>query len=64
MQQVTLTLKVEEAAAVLGISRTTAYDLVARGQIPSIRLGNRIVIPKYQLDVMLKGNTGKDFDGS
>jgi excisionase family DNA binding protein len=37
----------------LGISRAFAYELVARGEIPVIRLGRRIVIPKAQLLVLL-----------
>jgi len=38
-------MSVEEAAALLGISRTAAYEAVRRGQIPSRRIGRRIVIP-------------------
>lgn len=40
-----LTLTVEQAARVLGIGRSTAYELVHTGDIPSLRLGRRIVIP-------------------
>ncbi|MDA8297582.1 MAG: helix-turn-helix domain-containing protein [Actinomycetota bacterium] len=41
-----LTMTVEEAAVVLGISRATAYDAVSRGEIPCIRIGRRILIPR------------------
>lgn len=44
-----LTLTVEQAAKVLGISRSTAYELVHTGDIPSLRLGRRIVVPTAQL---------------
>jgi excisionase family DNA binding protein len=44
---------VEEAAQVLGISRTHAYELVARGELASVRLGRRIVVPKHAIDVLL-----------
>jgi excisionase family DNA binding protein len=44
-----LTLTVEQAAKVLGISRSTAYELVHTGDIPSLRLGRRIVIPTARL---------------
>jgi len=44
-----LVCTVAEAAHLLGISRAFAYELVARGEIPVIRLGRRIVIPKEQL---------------
>ena len=44
-----LTLTVEEAAARLGISRGLAYEMVRQNQLPSRRLGRRIVIPLAQL---------------
>lgn len=47
------TLTVTEAAAILGISRTSAYECVHAGTIPSIRLGGRIVIPRATFDEML-----------
>jgi excisionase family DNA binding protein len=33
----------------LGISRAFAYELVSRGDLPVIRLGRRIVVPKVAL---------------
>jgi excisionase family DNA binding protein len=48
-----LTLTVEEAASLLGISRNLAYELVAEGQIPSIRLGRRVLVPRQALHRML-----------
>lgn len=47
------TLTVTEAAAVLGISRSAAYDLVHEGRIPALRLGRRIVVPAHALDDLL-----------
>jgi excisionase family DNA binding protein len=46
---------VEEAAALLGISRAHAYQLVARGQLTHVRLGRRIVVPKRALDELVIG---------
>jgi excisionase family DNA binding protein len=40
-----LTLTVEQTAKLLGIGRSTAYELVRTGDIPSLRLGRRIVVP-------------------
>lgn len=40
-----LTLTVEQAARIFGIGRSTAYELVHTGDIPSLRLGRRIVVP-------------------
>jgi excisionase family DNA binding protein len=39
-------LSVDEAGALLGISRDIAYDLVGRGELPSVRLGRRLVVPR------------------
>ena len=48
-----LALSVPEAAELLGISRALAYELVARGEIPSIRLGWRIVVPRVALHALV-----------
>jgi excisionase family DNA binding protein len=39
------TITVEEAAALLGIGRTAAYEAARRGQLPTRRLGRRLVVP-------------------
>jgi excisionase family DNA binding protein len=48
-----LVLTVEEAATLLGISRAFAYEAVNRGEIPSIRIGRRILVPKAALQRLL-----------
>jgi excisionase family DNA binding protein len=50
-----LTLTVEETAALLGISRTLAYELVARGELPCLRWGRRVVISRHALQQMVDG---------
>jgi len=49
------TYTVTEAAAVLGISRTSAYERVRAGELPALRLGRRIVITRTVVDAMLTG---------
>jgi excisionase family DNA binding protein len=44
-----LTMTIAEAAHALGISRNSAYEAVRRGEIPSLRLGRRLVVPTRQL---------------
>ena len=44
-----LMLSVPEVAVVLGISRAGAYELVKNDGFPSLKIGNRIVIPKEKL---------------
>ena len=49
-----LTLTVEEAAVVLGISRGSAYSAAARGDLPGvIRIGRRMVVSRVRLMAML-----------
>lgn len=48
-----MTLSVVEAAGRLGISRALAYELVRRGELPSLRLGRRLVVPEAALLALL-----------
>ncbi|MEK7424332.1 MAG: helix-turn-helix domain-containing protein [Actinomycetota bacterium] len=48
-----ITYSVEEVAELLGISRTTAYECVHRGEIPSRRFGRRVVILRHELNARL-----------
>jgi excisionase family DNA binding protein len=41
---------VEEFARICGISRSHAYELAARGEVPALRLGRRVLIPLSFLD--------------
>jgi len=52
-QHARLTFTVDEAAQVLGISRAFAYESVRRGDIPNIKIGKRILIPKVALERLL-----------
>ena len=49
-----LCVTVPEAAAMLGISRNFAYQLVRERKLPSIRFGKRILIPRVALEKMLE----------
>lgn len=48
-----LTVTVTEAAKLLGISRGLAYTLVRTGEIRSIRLGRRLLVPRQVIDQLL-----------
>lgn len=50
-----MTLSVDEAAKLLGISRCTAYECVRTGEIPSVSFGRRILIPRHRLERLLDG---------
>jgi excisionase family DNA binding protein len=47
------TYSVEEVAAQLGVSRGLAYELARRGEIPVLKLGRRMVIPRAAFDEWL-----------
>lgn len=49
-----LTLTVEETAEKLGISRGLAYEAVANGEIPVVRVGRRLLVPVAALEKMLE----------
>ena len=49
------TLTVTEAAEALGVSRNKAYDAARRGEIPTIKIGKRILVPVVALERMLQG---------
>ncbi len=52
------TLNVDEVAQMLGIGRTLAYQAVRRGEIPSIRIGNRYLVPKAALEKIINAERG------
>lgn len=39
------TITIEQAAQLLGLGRTAAYEAARRGQFPTRRLGRRLVVP-------------------
>lgn len=39
------TITVEQAAEVIGLGRTAAYEAARRGEFPTRRLGRRVVVP-------------------
>jgi excisionase family DNA binding protein len=40
-----LLLRPGEVADSIGVSRSKAYELISRGEIPSIKLGNSVRVP-------------------
>lgn len=52
--QLPLAVSIPEAAKLLGISKSLAYELAARGELDTIRLGRRIVVPRNVISKMLQ----------
>ena len=53
-----LMLNVVQVAAVLGISRAGAYELVHSVGFPTLKIGSRIVVPKEKFIAWVEQNTG------
>ena len=50
---VTPTVSVPLAGEILGLSRNKAYEAAAKGEIPTLKFGKRIVVPTMLLRQML-----------
>lgn len=48
-------LTVKEVMADLGMSRNAIYEAIAAKQIPSIRIGRKILIPRVAYERFLRG---------
>ena len=55
-----LVYSIQEAADLLGISRSYAYELVRNGTIPALVLGRKRVIPKEKFITWVNGNTDEE----
>ncbi len=53
-------LTVDETAQLLGLSRSSAYQGVMRGEIPSFKVGKRILVPRAALERLLQTAQGQD----
>jgi excisionase family DNA binding protein len=48
-----LALTVEEAGRRIGIGRSAAYDAARRGELPTLRIGRRLIVPLAAFERML-----------
>ena len=55
-----LFLNAEMVAKVLGISISSAYELMHETRFPALRIGNRIVVPKEKFRQWVDAQTGGD----
>lgn len=53
MADARMTYSIEDAAEVLGVGRTTMYRLVAEGEVESIAIGSRRLIPRESIEDFL-----------
>jgi excisionase family DNA binding protein len=50
-------LRVEEAAKVLGIGRTKAYEMIAAGELPVVRIRRAVRVPRKSLEEWISTRT-------
>jgi excisionase family DNA binding protein len=55
-----LTVTIDEAANALGIGRNSAYAAARTGELPTVRVGKRLLVPIAALETMLSKPKGKD----
>lgn len=48
-----LTLTVPEAARLLGVGRGSCYEAIRRNELPHIKIGRRILVPRHALEKLL-----------
>lgn len=48
-----MVLTVKETAQILGLSRNSVYQGVLTGQIPCLKVGKRILVPRKALEELL-----------
>jgi excisionase family DNA binding protein len=49
-----LSYTIAEAVAASGIGRTTIYELIKQGELPRVKVGNRTLIRRCDLEAMLE----------
>jgi excisionase family DNA binding protein len=54
-----LTLTVKEVAQALGLSPDSVYEGVRKGEIPALRVGRRICVPRDAFEKWLSGSDGE-----
>jgi excisionase family DNA binding protein len=63
-----LLVSVPEAARLLGIGSTLGWEMVRSGEMPSVRFGRRVLVPRAALERLatarVQGKPAQDEDGA
>jgi len=57
------TLSVPEAGRLLGLSRNAAYEAARRREIPVLRFGRKLRVPRVALERLLSGEGNEHAEG-
>jgi excisionase family DNA binding protein len=52
-----VTITIPEAGKKLGVGRNQAYAAAHRGELPTIKIGRRLLVPVVALERMLRGTS-------
>jgi excisionase family DNA binding protein len=52
---VPIVLDVPAAGRLLGLGKNAAYQAIAAGELPSLRIGRRVLVPRDRLRALLEG---------
>ena len=58
-EELPLYLNADTVAKLLGISISSAYELMNEEGFPSVRIGKRLIVPKENLQVWVESHLGK-----
>ena len=58
-EELPLYLNADTVAKLLGISISSAYELMNEEGFPSVRIGKRLIVPKENLQAWVKSHLGK-----
>ena len=54
-EELPLFLNADIVAGLLGVSHSTAYELMHEKDFPSLRIGNRLRVPRDQFQIWVEG---------
>ena len=57
-EELPLILNADTLAKVLGIAPSSAYELMHEKGFPTLKIGNRLVVPKEDFIAWVRANTG------
>jgi excisionase family DNA binding protein len=52
-----LLYRAEEAAKVLGLGRSKVFMMLARGELPCVRIGRSVRVPRHALEAWIRQQT-------
>ena len=58
-EELPLLLRAERAAKLLSLGRTTVFQMMATGELPCVRIGRAVRVPRSALERWVRAQTGE-----